>query len=173
MRLLLLLLITIVISLSTMSCSKEGNKTSFPTDKQISDFIEQKKIHVIQTKNVLNEITVILYQDINEVGYYMLYQDKNGTLYNKKVSGVLIPNEQVYLSGSATNLPFVTVILGKKILDKSPAKVEVTFKDGTIVEDDLSNKKGSILPYTKKIEGNLSYSKLRIFTADNEIIFEK
>lgn len=172
-RSLLIQLVIFIILLGTLGCSSKANNTLLPTDEQISDFIEQEEIQVIQKKNIFNELTVILYQKLNETGFFMLYQDKKGELYNKKVSGVVIPDEPVYLSGSATNLPFVTVVLDKMIIDKHPAKVEVMFADGTIVEEDIVNKRGVIIPYIKKIEGNLSYSNLKIYNVNGEVIFEK
>lgn len=173
MRLSLLFLTAIVIILSTFGCSKVVNNNSLPTDKQIGEFIEKNKIQAIQEKNLFNEITVILYKDSSEAGFFMVYQDHTGKLHTKKVSGTLIPNKPVYLSGSATNLPFVTVILGEEILEKSPNKVEVTFEDGTAIEADITNKTGIIIPYTKKIEGNLSYTNLIIISEDDVVIYEK
>ncbi|MBO7744466.1 hypothetical protein I8J29_09685 [Paenibacillus sp. MWE-103] len=102
----------------------------------------------------------------------MLYKDGSGTIRDKKVWGELLENSPVYLSGSATNYPFVTILLNEKLM-KGASYAEVTFRDGTKVTKKFSKSIGLIVPYGRVINGDMQMENVLIYNNSNSVIYNK
>lgn len=126
-----------------LGCSCSNTHYSAPSSNEINKFIEENNLNVVAAENIEDVISVIIFKNKGSAGYYMLYKDGSGTLRDKKVWGELLENSPVYLSGSATNYPFVTILLNEKLM-KDASYAEVTFRDGTKVTKKFNNSTGLI-----------------------------
>lgn len=161
----------LLLVLVLQGCSSDTVSTSSAvTSNELSTFIDEHKLNVIDSLDIQNAISVILYEGNQRSGYYMLYKDKTG-IHSKEVSGVNT-DSLVYLSGSATNYPFVTILLNDKLFGVA-SHAEVEFNDGTVVKKNFNRSKGTIIPYGQIVDGNKFYTNVNIYDSENSIIYSK
>ena len=167
----IIIMTILFVSVMVVSCSNK-RVYSKPTLGQVNDFITQESIKVEAIKEA-SEFTIILYQDNNISGHYILYQDQDGKLYSGKVEGISKGINPVCLGGVATGKePFVTIIINDEVIFNQASYLEVTFDDGNVVKEEIENR-GIVVVYKNHDSTKaISYTKIAIYDEDDSIIYE-
>lgn len=153
----------------------ERNKViySAPTIKQVNEFITTNSINAVAIKDA-SDFTIVLFTNTASWGHYILYQDQYGKLYDSwvKANGIIQDNP-VSLGGVASGKsPFVTIIINDEEILKNATETEVTFKDGTIINEDIVGKGTVVLINNDNNKKPVTYSKLIIYDKDKKILYE-
>jgi hypothetical protein len=119
--------------MNTFTSCMGKTKYSALTITQVNEFISKNSINTLAIKET-NDFTIVLYQNENNYGHYVLYQDQKKQLYNGGVNAVGSTKvSPVSLGGVASGkIPFVTVIINDEEMLKNAKEIEITFKDGTV-----------------------------------------
>lgn len=159
-----LFLLILINLLSSCSSKNPSMKYSVPTKSQVNEFISKNSINALSIKET-SDFTIVLFQDGQENGHYILYKDQNNELYSPWVKGIGNPKENpVFLGGVASGkIPFVTVIINDTDILRKAKEIEVTFADGGVAKEEVTGK-GTIITYhNEKNEKAVSYTKLVIY----------
>jgi hypothetical protein len=164
----------ILIVLFTSCSSKSPSiKYSAATKSQVNEFISKNSINALSIKET-SDFTIVLFQNGQEYGHYILYKDQNNELYSPWVKGIGSPKESpVFLGGVASGkIPFVTVIINDADILHKAKEIEVTFADGGVAKEVFTGK-GTIITYNNnKNEKAVSYTKLIIYGKDMKKLYE-
>ncbi len=153
----------------------ERNKViySAPTIEQVKEFIAANSINAVAMKDA-PDFTIVLFSNKTSWGHYILYQDQYGKLYNSwvKANGSIQDNP-VSLGGVASGkTPFVTIIINDEEILKNASETEVTFRDGTIINEEIDGKGTVVLKNNENIEKPVTYRKLIIYDKNKQILYE-
>lgn len=143
-----------------------------PTLSQVNEYIAKKSIYVLSIKETEN-FTVILFENGQKYGYYILSNDQNNELY---VDGVTTGGHQMPVFISVTNTgktPFVTVIINNEDILRKASSIELSFKDGSKITEKILSK-GTIVTYhNEKDNEQMPYEKLIIYDKDMKKLYEQ
>jgi len=147
-----------------------SNSRSFSlTEEEINGFIADNNINNIAVE-MIDDMAVVLFSEKSAVGFHILYKDRNGSIQDQSVFGITSNDVPVFISGSSTMHPFVTVIINDDEMLKSASSVEVTFSDGSKISKKFSGK-GIIIPYENKGIGNMFYFYVVIYDKEDNVIY--
>lgn len=168
------LLFIILIGVFTSCSSNSSIQYSAPTKSQVSEFISKNSINAISIKET-SDFTIVLFQNEQENGHYILYKDQNNKLYSPWVKGIGNPKESTVILGGVASgkIPFVTVIINDADILEKAKEIEVTFEDGGLSKEEVISK-GTIMTYNnEKNEKAISYTKLVIYDKEMKKLYEQ
>ena len=164
----------ILIGVFTSCSSNPSIKYSAPTKSQVSEFISKNSINALSIEET-SDFTIVLFQNGQENGHYILYKDQNNELYTPWVKGIGNPKESPVLLGGVASgkIPFVTVIINDADILEKAKEIEVTFADGGVAKEKVTGK-GTIITYkNEKNEKPISYTKLVIYDKEMKKLYEQ
>ncbi|MEG0773881.1 hypothetical protein [Clostridium sp.] len=168
------LFLLILVGLLTSCISEESSlKYSAPSKSQVSEFISKNYINALSIKET-SDFTIVLFENGQESGHYILYKDQNNKLYSSWVKGISDPKESpIFLGGVASGkIPFVTVIINDADILQRAKEIDVTFSDGGVAKEIVTGK-GTIITYkNEKNEKPILYSKLVIYDKEMKKLYE-
>ncbi|RXI47286.1 hypothetical protein DP145_03510 [Clostridium tetani] len=170
-----LYLFIIILAIIFTSCSGENEKIKYsaPTTSQVNEFISKNSLNVLSIKET-SDFTIVLYQNDNSYGHYVLYKDQKNQLYSPGVKVDGNPKEsKVSLGGVASgNTPFVTIIINDKDILQKAKEVKITFTDGTVVSEEILGEGTIVLNHNEINKEPLSYTELIIYDKDMIKLYE-
>ncbi|MCX9011563.1 MAG: hypothetical protein OIN66_10640 [Candidatus Methanoperedens sp.] len=185
----LVLLILVIFSILISGCLQENygaqknysvqeNHSSQRTYKtlsesQIDQFLAGKNVTPLAIRTIENS-TVVLYETKLEMGIYRLSIDENDKMSLTQISwqnnSAFTP---VSIGGTATGIPFVTVIINDEQILKKAYKAIVVFVNKDEVTELVNNNKGIIIPDENIRNANVGWSSVTILDEDDKVIFKK
>lgn len=149
-------------------------KYSPPTISEVNEFVSKNSINALSIKET-NEFTIVLFENVQEYGHYILYKNQKNKLYSGCVKAGRDSKENtVSLGGVASGkIPFVTVIINDEDMLQKAKKIEITFKDGTVVNEMISGKGTIVLHHNEINKEPMSYIKLIIYDKDMTKLYEQ
>lgn len=105
MQLLKIILAITLLMYVCIGCSTERQNSTYPSTEQIKEFFMQNNLKVMDEKNIDNVFSVILYEDNERYGYYILYLDSKGILRNDNYYNIVGNNSKLYVSGQSSGKP--------------------------------------------------------------------
>jgi hypothetical protein len=132
-------------------------------------------VELLYKREKIKRLNFNLFENKAVYGHYVLYQDQNNKLYSSGIKAYGNSEENpVFLGGVASGKsPFVTVIINDDEILKRAKEIEITFTDGTVVNEEISGKGTVVLCKNEKNENYRSYIKLVIFDKDKNVLYEK
>ncbi|HWO95587.1 hypothetical protein P4H70_06670 [Paenibacillus ehimensis] len=157
MQLLKIILAIAVLMYVCIGCAKRQNST-YPSIEQIKNFSMQNNLKVLDEKNIDNVFSVILYEDNERYGYYILYLDSKGVLRNDNYYNVVDNNSKLYIAGQSSGKPFIVVVFNDMSLLDVAAAIKFQYANGKSDIFQLSEKKkGKIIPISNEASAPSGY----------------
>jgi len=166
----LLLLLLIAIFMIT-SCTEKLVYTA-PTESEVNEFITENSINALDIKEAY-DFTIVLIDVGQNYGYYTLSKDQKNDFWIDKLETGRI-EKSIFIDETPTGkTPFVNIVIyNEDILDKAK-DIEITFKGGNKVTEEISGK-GTIILYDNKFnEESMPYTKLVIYDKDMKILYQE
>ncbi|ABR46367.1 hypothetical protein Amet_0128 [Alkaliphilus metalliredigens QYMF] len=169
-------IILIIAALFIFAACGEKLQYSVPSLEQVNEFISDNSVNALAIKEA-EDFTIVLYENENGFGHYVLHRDQNNKLYDGKVIAMRHKDYQqntLSLGGVASGKnPFVTVIINDdNVLDKA-TELEILFTDGVKVKEPIDNKGIIIIHTNNESDKIINYLKVTIYDSDMNILYEK
>ncbi|MFL0269365.1 hypothetical protein [Candidatus Clostridium radicumherbarum] len=157
---------------------KEPTKLRPLTLEQINNFVKERGITPIVTKNIKN-YTVILHETNSARGYYALTSNQNGKIQSEGSgsggNNANLTPVSIGLSGGSDNIDgtysfysFAWVIINdSSVLDKA-SWATLILDDNTAISESVSGNRGIIISNTM---GNSKATNLIIYDKNREVLF--
>lgn len=168
------ILFTFVMTIVLISgCSQQIISPKPLNDVQLENFIKDKNIKPLAVKTVGNSYTVVVFENPSEIGYYAAAINGDGNVTTRGgITNNNLKATPVWIGGSATGIPFVTVIINDaQVLDQAD-KILVRFDDGYEVSEAVNNKKGIIIPNDRVRNSNVGVGLAQIFDKNGKVLFK-
>lgn len=170
-----LYLTMIIVVIIFTSCSGSGKvEYSAPSTSQVNEFISKNSVNALSIKEA-NDFTIVLFENGQEQGHYVLYKNQNNELISSSVKGVgNLRENPVSVGGVASGkTPFVTVIFNDEDMLLNAKEIEITFKDGNVVKEMISGKGTIVLHANEANKEPVTYTKLVIYDKAMKKLYEK
>jgi hypothetical protein len=160
------LMLLVLFILIFNSCSQIA-PYPLPSKKQIDYFIQENNITPLDIKNT-NKFTVVLFENDNLQGYYILSVDNKNKLQSRRVAksfnkGQLNLNT-ISVEGVPEETAFVTVIINEDSYIPRAHKIEIKMPNGVKVTEKVKGKGTIVLCPGKKSEKSIE-----VILYDNEM----
>lgn len=172
MQLLKIILAIAVLMYVCVGCFPEKQNSTYPSIEQIQKFSKQNNLKVLDEKNIENLFSVILYEDNERYGYYILYLDSKGILRNDNYYSIVDNNSKLHIAGQRSGKPFIVVVFNDKHLLDMAAAIQFQYANGKSDVFQLSEKKkGVIIPISNEA-GRSTISHIEVIDSKNDVIFK-
>lgn len=167
-----LILVLIGILILTSGCSQQTLMLKPLNKEQVDTFVKDKSISPVVVEDVGDSYTVIGFENQSHIGYYAVAINKDGDITSH---GSITDNSKsspVWLGGSGSGIPFVTIIINDKNLLAQADKVLVRFNDGYEVSEDLNSRKGIVISDDRVNNSNVGVALVQILDATGKLLFD-
>lgn len=161
----------VIISVGFVACAKKPIYSA-PTKSQVNDLIIRESINVKAIKEA-KDFTVILYQNEDRYGHYIISQNQEGRLSTSSLSVLSEEMGRVYLGGVASGKEtFVTIIINDEQLYRQAKYLEVILDDERVFKQEIKDKGIVILYNNVDNKDAISDKRVVIYDKDDKIIYE-
>ncbi|HEY3374154.1 MAG TPA: hypothetical protein VGK02_03710 [Candidatus Aquicultor sp.] len=172
-RRLIAFLITISVAVVCLSsCAPPPQKLRSLTKGELNQFLTANNVTPLAVKKI-GDATVIFYETEKSMGYYALSMDAKGTIVKSQAStNNNASMTQVSIGGTATGVPFATLVINDDNLREKGYRALVTFSDGYTAKELVSGKRGHIAPHLGIGDFKVSIESVSIVDKENNVIFK-
>lgn len=164
-----IMMLSLFIGLFIVACEKELPTFQIPTDKQIEEFITEKKI-VPLAVSISGTNKIILYQTESELGVYYVTTDRQGTLSNQQIKTSRNLAEPVSLIAGGGEKACAMVVINDDKLLQDADKITAIFSNNEVTVTHKGNK-GYIIEATAG-DARTNFEKIVIANRKGEVLFE-
>lgn len=168
--------LAVTCTIAIIFCYYEKSKITYsaPTKEQVNEFISKNSFNAVTIKET-RDFSIVLFGNEAAYGHYVLYQDQNNKLHSEEVIASGYTKDRLLSLGGVASgkTPFITVIINDEEVLKKAKEVEITFDDGTVVSEEITDKGVVVLYKNEKNENPKTNIYLKIYDKDRNILYEE